>query len=134
MKLKRAYVITLLGIAALVAVTGILYYRATIPFHTATQFLQYVYAHQLDDAKRMIDPEDLNKLPPEYWSRIEHTEFRDDLGWSFSYTRYSLLRSTIAFWVNVPDGNDWTKDASVQYYATGRKIKVQETDFSLAPR
>jgi len=113
---------------------GVLHYRATVPFDTAHRFIGHIHAHRVDAAKSMIAPKDLGKLPPEYWDRIANTQFNDNIGRSMSYTPESLLHSVVVFWVNVPDGDAWNRDSSVQYYASGRHVMIHETDFRLTPR
>lgn len=125
MKLKRKHLVTLVFVAILASCLGVLYYRATVPFDTAHQFIRHIHAHRFNAAKSMIAADNLGKLPPEYWDRLASTEFNDDMGWSVSYTPESLLHSVVIFWVNVPDGDDWIRDSSVQYFASGRLIKIQ---------
>ncbi len=98
-----------------------LWYRATIPFDTAQRFVQHIHAHRIDDAKQMIDPADLSKLPPEYWDSLIETEFDKEDGWLMSYTVGTLLQSRIVFMV----GGDY----SVSYIAEGRTVRVKEMDF-----
>ena len=132
-KLKRLHIRWLAVVTALAIALCVLYYRAAVPLDTAQSFLKLIHSGQIVDAQAMIVAPDRDKLPKAYWDRIAATEFRDNVGWSMSYTPQSLLQRMVVFWVNVPDGASWQKDSSVQYCAAGRSIIVQNTDFTLTP-
>jgi hypothetical protein len=134
MKINRTQLGCLSFAVVTLVVLGTFYHRATVPFKTAQTFINHLHDHQLDDAKFMIIPADREKLPAAYWDRIADTEFRDEIGWSMSYTPESLLHSIVVFWVNVPDGPDWQRDSSVQHYAHGRVITIHEVDLMMTPQ
>ena len=126
MKLKRGHRNLLIGVVGVLGTLGVLYYRATIPFLTAQQFIKHIHTHQLDDAKSMLDQSDLDQLPEGYWNRLANTEFQDE--WLESYTIGSLIRSTIGFQLLFPNGA-YGAETTVQYYSIGQRIRVHHTEF-----
>ncbi|MBV10849.1 hypothetical protein [Rubinisphaera sp.] len=109
-----------------------MYYRASLPFMAAERFIMHIHKHRIEEAKSMIDPVDLEKLPPEYWERIANAQFPEDPKWGISYTAGTLLFSTIAFWLLIQDENGWQRDSSVNYSAVGNSIIIRSTDFPSA--
>ena len=130
-KISRRRISLLVFIAAAFCVLGTIYHRARIPFDTAQQFVDHIHAGRIGAAQAMMNPAERSKLPKEYWDRIATVDFKPDLGFGVSYTGGTLLRSIVAFWLIVPDGASWYRDDAVQYYAKGRQVYVEKTDFAL---
>lgn len=94
----------------------------------AWRFVNHICEKRIEDAKAMMPPEELQKIPEWYWEELLQRDCGEPPRYYIGGVCIPLINNEIPFWLAIPvdEGTD-TRDGRFVFIADGRVIRVGET-------